>query len=272
MLVAGDRLSLPEGVELRGACLADHVRGAVWPLNPTGELVLSRSGRSLAEIADELAAELAVPADRSRADVMAFARRLNSLALANVECSEPAVRRLLGWARAVVRLAPAGVLPPAAARRRPLDTRTAAGAIGSCLAATAARAALLAAVAFGLVVHLTAVAGAPQLTAPLVRRARDRRRGCDSRVGPRGPPSRSAECARHPRAADLRSPRANDPSPGARCVSLAGPVAAAAVGMALVGLGISQATPELAFAGCPLCAHACGLTVLGGDGRVACGL
>ena len=59
MLAASDRLSLPAGVELRGAAVADHVRGAVWPLNPTGALVLSRADRALGEIADDIAAEFA---------------------------------------------------------------------------------------------------------------------------------------------------------------------------------------------------------------------
>ena len=43
-------------------------------------------------------------------------------------------------------------------------------------------------------------------------------------------------------------------------------------GIGLVVAGSIVVAPALAIAGCPLVAHALALTVVGGDGRVACGL
>jgi hypothetical protein len=57
-----------------------------------------------------------------------------------------------------------------------------------------------------------------------------------------------------------------------RAVAAAGPLLAAAVGAALVIAGWLAGIPELGLAGCPAAAHAVGLTVATGDGRVACGL
>ena len=55
-------------------------------------------------------------------------------------------------------------------------------------------------------------------------------------------------------------------------VALAGPLAALGSGVVLVVAGAIVVAPALAIAGCPLVAHALALTVVGGDGRVACGL
>ena len=55
-------------------------------------------------------------------------------------------------------------------------------------------------------------------------------------------------------------------------VALVGPLAVAALGLALVLGGVLATSPAAAIAGCPLAAHALALTVVGGDGRVACGL
>jgi len=55
-------------------------------------------------------------------------------------------------------------------------------------------------------------------------------------------------------------------------VALAGPLVVAALGVLLVISGDALAAPTLVIAGCPLAAHALALTVVGGDGKVACGL
>jgi hypothetical protein len=62
-------------------------------------------------------------------------------------------------------------------------------------------------------------------------------------------------------------------APGRRTVvAVGGPLAVAVLGFVAVGAGWVAAVPVLVVAGCPLAAHALALTVVGGDGRVACGL
>ena len=55
-------------------------------------------------------------------------------------------------------------------------------------------------------------------------------------------------------------------------VALGGPLVVAALGLAFVIGGVLATSPAAAIAGCPFAAHALALTVVGGDGRVACGL
>ena len=55
-------------------------------------------------------------------------------------------------------------------------------------------------------------------------------------------------------------------------VAVGGPLVVAALGVALVLGGSSRRSPAATIAGCPFAAHALALTVVGGDGRVACGL
>ena len=55
-------------------------------------------------------------------------------------------------------------------------------------------------------------------------------------------------------------------------VAAGGPLAVAALGVALVAGGSLTMSPAATIAGCPFAAHALALTVVGGDGRIACGL
>ena len=58
----------------------------------------------------------------------------------------------------------------------------------------------------------------------------------------------------------------------ASLVAVGGPLAVAVLGSASSSVAALAAAPALALAGCPLAAHALALTVVGGDGRIACGL
>jgi hypothetical protein len=55
-------------------------------------------------------------------------------------------------------------------------------------------------------------------------------------------------------------------------VAVGAPLAVAVLGSVIVGVGTLASLPLIVVAGCPLAAHALALTVVGGDGRVACGL
>ncbi len=265
MLDQTDALELAAGVHVDGSAVSDDVRGAQFPANPAALFVLARTGRPLGEIAGELAARHGVEPHRARDDVLRFAFALNEALLANVVRADPAVRRAAGWLLLALRLAPAGSLPRGTAHRFPLDTstpvRAALGAVSAlrwrALAVSAAAAllsapggldprllGLAAGVGAGLAVH---EAGHAALL---------------SGVG-------GALVVSRLRTYVIHRPLA----PGRRrVVALAGPAAAAFVGVTVVGVAWLSGLPALALAGCAPAAHAAGLTVATGDGRAACGL
>ena len=265
MLSGTDALELPAGVRIDGSVVSDDVRGALFPANVAALFVLARIGRPLGDIAAELAARHDLDPHRARDDVLRFALVLNEALLANVVRADPVARRAACWLLLALRLAPAGSLPRGTARRFPLDTSTPVHAALGALAAlrwravaVSAAAALLAApggvnprllglaagVGAGLAVH---EAGHAALL---------------SGVG-------GALVVSRLRTFVIHRPLA----PGRRrVVALAGPAAAACVGVTMVAVAWLSGLPELAVAGCAPAAHAAGLTVATGDGRAACGL
>jgi hypothetical protein len=271
MIAARDTLSLAPGVTVEHGRLTDAVRGDSWPLNASGAFVLARTGDPVGLIVQELAEVFSLSDEAARADVLRFAWHLNVLALVNVESGASRSRRLADWVRLAARLAPAGAVPAAATRRRAIDTRTFRRAFGSCLAAISARVSVVAGVGTAVTAQLSLLAGASGLIVPLTL-------GLGTGVGLgfheaahaaslRGVPS--ALVTRGRRTYVLHAAV----SPSRRSiVALAGPLAAAGLGMGLVVAGSIVVAPALAIAGCPLVAHALALTVVGGDGRVACGL
>jgi hypothetical protein len=271
MIADTDTLSLAPGVGLQDGHLVDAVRGDAWPLNGSGAFVLARTGRPLGQIVREIADAFSLPIETARGDVLRFAWYLNALALVNVEREGSRARRLAEWIRLASRLAPAGTLPAALARRRALDTRSVSRAVVSSLTAILSRVFVVAAVAAVVAVQFSAAAGAAGLALPLAL-------GLGTGVGLglhevahvaslRGVPSALVMCGRRTYVlhAAVSPPRRT-------VVALAGPLTVAAVGVALVLGGAALAAPSLTIAGCPLAAHALALTVVGGDGRVACGL
>ncbi len=265
MLGPADAIGLAPGVRVESGALADEARDACFPVNDTGLFVVRRAGRPLGEVADELALQHTIELERARNDVLRFAFSLNRALLANVVAGGSAVRRAAAWLQLAIRLAPAGTLPSRNPRRFALDTSTpvravidACGALRWRSVTLALAAVLLAApgglipaalalglgVGAGLVAHeaghaalLTGVAAALVV--------------CGLRT-----------YVIHPTLAPGRR----------RAVAAAGPAAAALLGVAAVAAAWLSGMPELGLAGCPPAAHAAGLTVATGDGRVACGL
>ena len=143
-------------------------------------------------------------------------------------------------------------------------------AIATCLAATSARCVFVAAVALALTAQ-TAAAGAVGLAAWLALGV-----GTGTGLGLheaghaallRGVPS--ALITRGRRTSVLHAAL----GPTRRSlVAFGGPVCVSALGLGLVVAGWLAAVPLLVLAGSPLAAHALALTVVGGDGRVLCGL
>jgi len=271
MISDTDRLSLAPGVVFQGGRLADAVRGDAWPLNGSGAFVLSRTHRPVGQIVSEIADAFSLPLETARGDVLRFVWYLNALALVNVERRGTRIRRLVDWVVLAARLAPAGALPVAVARRRALDTRSVPRAVASSLAATLSRVVAVAIVATVVAVQFSAVVGAPGIAVPLAL-------GIATGIGLglheaahvaslRGVPS--ALVTRGRRTYVLHAAV----SPTRRSVvALAGPLTVAALGVAFALGGAALGAPILVIAGCPLAAHALSLTVVGGDGRIACGL
>jgi hypothetical protein len=270
VIAATDILVLPPGVDVREELLRDTVRGHAWPLNASGAFVLARAGRPLGVIASELAAAFSLPQAEARSDVVRFVWQLNRLALVNVERTASKLSQLFDWLQLARRLAPMGILPAPITRRRALETRTAARALWSCLVAMLPRAILVASVATILAVHVALIVGAGLVVPVLVGLGTGAGIGVHEAAHAallRGVPSALVLRGRRTRvlhAAIAPSRRA--------LVAVGGPGAVAALGIGLVLAGVLATTPAVTIAGCPFAAHALALTVVGGDGRVACGL
>ena len=270
MIAATDIVTLAPGVDVRDELLRDAVRGHAWPLNASGAFVLARAGRPLGAVASELAEAFALPATEARGDVVRFVWELNRLALVNVDRTASRLGLVVDWLRLAVRLAPVGALPSAITRRRALDTRTAARAVSSCLQAVLPRVVLVATVAMILAVHVALIVGAALLLPLFVALGTGLGLGLHEAAHAallRGVPS--ALVVRGPRTRVLHAAIA----PTRRAVVAAGgPLAVAVLGVALVAGGSLTMSPAATIAGCPFAAHALALTVVGGDGRIACGL
>ena len=271
MIAQTDRLSLAPGVALRPGGLADAVRGDSWPLNASGAFVLARTGRPLGQVVGEIADVFSLPVEAARADVLRFVWQLNALALVNVDSEGSRLRRLADWIKLATRLAPAGALPAALSRRRALDTRTVSRSIVSSLSATSSRVVLVAVVATAVAAQFAALAGASALTAPLAL-------GLATGAGLGLHEAAHVAVLRGvPSALVLRGRRtyvlhARVSSSRRSVVALAGPLAVAVLGLGFSVAGAILLAPVLTIAGCPFAAHALALTVVSGDGRIACGL
>ena len=206
-----------------------------------------------------------------RGDVVRFVWELNRLALVNVDRTTSRLQRPLDWLWLAVRLAPVGALPAPISRRRALDTRTVGDAVSSCAAGRCCPGSILVtAVATVLAVHFALIVGARSSSA--ARRARHGTWSRAPRGRARGAPAGRSERARRAWRADARSSCGRRPDRGERSSPWAGRWPSRRSGWRSSSEASLTMVPDMAFAGCPFAAHALALTVVGGDGRVACGL
>ncbi|MEO5633482.1 MAG: PqqD family protein [Gaiella sp.] len=273
MIATSDCVELPSGVSLTSDRLADTVRGCSWPLNDSGSFILRRAGSPLDAVARELAEAHDLPPDVARFDVLRFIWTLNSLALVNIVPSGHRLRRLADWLGLTLRLAPTGALPTPITRRRRLDTGSMVRGVVSTLRASGFRVLAIATASTLVLLPPTMIVGGPGRVGALAVGL-----GVGTAIGVglheaghaamlRGVPS--ALVVRGRRTFLLHAPLA----PARRSlVAVSGPAAAVAAGMALVLLGAAHAEPSVVVLGLPLAAHSLSLTVLGGDGRAACGI
>lgn len=248
MLIAPtDRVRLADGVVVADGFLVDPVRARPIPLNATGAIVAAQAdGRTLGEVAAGLAAATGAAPERALADTIAFCAELNRRLLLNVG----------GSRRRALLPALHGLRPAALPRRGGL--------------ATLARPAALAATLGGLVaLPLAVLTGEPLLVAlvgtALAAGLAVHEAGHAAAL--RGVPWCLA-------VAGLRVAVMHRPlSPGRRsAVAAAGPAAASLAGVVLLGAAWLLEAEAAALASAPLVTQALGLTVLAGDGRIACGL
>jgi hypothetical protein len=271
MIADTDTLTLAPGVAFDRGQLADAIRGGNWPLNGSGAFVLARTGRPVGQIVRETAEAFSIPSETARDDVLRFAWHLNALALVNVERGGSRLRRLTDWVLLAARLVPAGTWPGALARRRALDTRSVRRAVASSLTAILSRVVVVAAVSTVVAVQLSAVVGVLELAVPLALGL-----GTGGGLGVHEA-AHAASLRGVPSALVMHGRRtyilhAKIDSRRRSVVALAGPLTVAALGVAVVLGGVALAAPSVALGGCPLAAHALALTVVGGDGRVVCGV
>lgn len=271
MLAETDRLSFPAGVSLQEGRLVDRVRGSSWPLNGSGVFVLAHRDHTVGQIARDLALACSQPDEVARDDVLRFTWALNRLALVNIERGCSRSRRVVSWAQLALRLAPAGAIPAAAARRRPVDTRTVTRAVASCVRATLHRAIAIGVVCALVAAQLGAAAGVFAILAPLAL-------GLGAGAGLalheaghaaalRGVPSALVvhglrTYVLHARVSDARR----------SAVAIAGPLSTGVIGVGVILVGAALTAPAVALAGCVLATHAASLTIAGGDGRIACNI
>jgi hypothetical protein len=271
MLSSSDRGRFPDGVRAHGDHLVDDIRGDAWPMNASAAFVVDRMGAPLGTVVAEFSCAFRVPVERARADVLSFVLTMNARLLLNVEHPSRLLRRLSSLVILALRLAPAGALPAALARRRPLDTATTVRAIWSALRAVAARALLVAATVGLLALHLVLVAGVAGVVLAAVV-------GLGAGAGfALHEAGHAAALTGVPAAVVLRGRRTyvlHRPVGSGRSavVAVAGPAPVAVVGGLLVLLALATSFPLLAVGGLAPAAHALSLTVATTDGRCACGL
>lgn len=252
LIRAGDRVRLPDGVFLRHDGLVDAVRGRVFPVNGSARLILAHAdGRTVAELARLLDA----PAEVALPDVVEFCARQNARLLLNVELRWGAPAR---WLATAARLAPLGLLPAFPRRRLPLPS---AAAWRALVAAGAALASLAAVIALALLEPLVALLLGACVGSGLVLHE-----------GAHAAALRGVPCCLV--LAGLRVGVLHRPLPPRRrgAVAVAGPAAAVLAGCLALGAAWFFSLEEAALGAAPLASQALGLTVLGGDGRAACGL
>jgi len=241
------RVSLADGIVVAGGSLVDPVRARPIPLNATGAIVAANAdGRTLAEVAAGLAAATGAPQELALSDATAFCMELNRRLLLNVRRSR----------RHALFLALHGLRPAALPRRGGLAALAGPAALAGTIGALAA-------------LPLAVLAGEPLLAAlvGMALAAGLAVHEAGHAVALRGVPSCLA-------VAGLRVAIMHRPLPPGRrsAVAAAGPAAASLVGVLLLLAAWLFGAEAVAVASGPLVAQALGLTVLGGDGRIACGL
>jgi hypothetical protein len=265
MLDLTDTLVLAPGVRLEGGDVHDAVRSTRFPVNDTGAFVVARQGCPLAVSARDLALRHGITPARAADDVLRFAAALNGALLANVVPGGTRGARLAAWLSLAVRLAPAGTLPVAIARRRALVTTSPLWALVGAARALAHRSAVLTAIAAAAVAPTAPGPGAILVAAGV---------GLGLLLHEAGHAVALTGVAAALVTAGARTFVLHPPLPPGRrrLVAVAGPAAAALTGALAVTAALLLSSAELAVAGCPLAGHAVGITVATGDGRAACGL
>jgi hypothetical protein len=267
----GDRLRLAPGVRLRRAGLSDEVRGTTFPLNETGRLVLEAEGTPLGQVALRLAGRFKIPAEVALIDVRAFSAELNARLLANVEPADGRLRRAVARLDELLPLLLVRSWPAAVRRRSPIYGRSGGAAVRSVARALAPTATAVGVLVSSFTAFALAGVGAPQLKVPLVL-------GSAAAIGLIvHEAAHAAALGATPAClatAGLRAWILHAPLPPLRgaIVAAFGPAAGIATGGAAVVAAMPLESSEIALGALVLVGQGLGLTVVGRDGRNACGL
>ncbi len=269
MIGPHDRIELPDGVELQGEEIVDRVRGASLRLNSTGaRLVGAMQQKSISEAAGELARDCDVRREQVEADAARLCAELNSRLLVNIRRQRGPISLVRRWTLLALMLVPLASLPSLPYRRYPeLRGGKLTRSVG-VLCALAGRSFALGCALGGLLVILLAASGLAAIALPLALLT-------GVAIAIAAPVHelahvlalRSAPCfliSKGLRMAVVHN-AGRDP-----LVAAAGP--ASGIVLALPALALVPALPEAAFLSIIFAGQLLGLTVLGKDGRNACGL
>lgn len=269
MIDAHDCIELPLGVELRGDEIVDSVRGATLRLNPTAaRLVTGMQTGPIAEVAAVVAQDHDVPAEVVEADATRLCAELNARLLVNVRRAKGSRSVAVRWMRLALVLLPLSSLPVPPYWRYPA-LRGSAVSRGLVLLRLLA----LRSLAFGLLVGgaiglllATMNVGLASLSLALLTAAAFAIAAPFHELG-HVLALRRAPCfvvARGARMAVVHNSGRN------AFVAAAGPLSGLV--LAIPALGLTPFFPQAAFLSVLLAGQLIGLTVLGKDGRNACGL
>ncbi len=271
MLDLRDRVELAEGVVVEAGAVHDTVLGGRRPGNAAAMVVLSQLGGTIEEAAVALTRAFGITLEQARDDALAFVWDLNRALLVNVHRGRGRLESAIGWALLAIRLAPAGVLPAPVARRYPLETVTWPRVIATCCSALVRRVVVIAVTVTVVVEHLVLIAGGGSSGTAITV-------GSASALGLLTHEMAHAAMLRGIPAAlvtaGLRTYVSHPVVLPARrtAVAIGGPLAPTVIGVLLASVSLQVGSPCLALAAFPLACHALSLTVIGSDGRVACGL
>jgi hypothetical protein len=264
-----DRASLPPDVALVGDRLRDEALDAEYPVSGSTPMFLEllETGLTLREVADTVADRFGEPVLRVRQDLVGLVFQLNRARLINIDAPDSPIARLSRWVAELLISARSGRRFPSLTRRYPIDRRNPASIAASIAAVvlsvkapqwlTLGVVSLVAGILFGVLLLPILLGLEAALIATMVAHetghalaARRWSRGCfliASRLGP--------VAVVHP--------------PGDRDAwsNAAGPVAGAACGLLLFGVGLATQSVLLSVGAIPAVLNLLGFTVLFRDGR-----
>lgn len=269
MIGRRDRIELPDGVELCGEEIVDHVRGATVRLNETAtRLVADLQARSIADAAGAIARDVGVSVGQVETDATRLCAELNNRLLVNIRRGGGLRFLAARWLSLALLLLPLSSLPSLPYRRYPVLRGTALTRALSVVRTLALRSFVLGCVSGVALALLLIGSGLAVVALPIALLATV----ALTIAAPVHELAHVLALRRAPCFLVVRGLRMAVVHNAGRSalVAVAGP--ASGIALAIPALALTPVLPEAAFLSIVLSGQLLGLTVLGKDGRNACGL